>query len=107
MIYSRTPAKRKLDSACIFLDLTGGCPKRSEKCGRDIKNQRPAAQSPGLSAKQKRSNTRARAAMDKEMTKPPRAAFSGYQKFVIAVLAFLQFTIILDFMIISPLGAIV
>ena len=34
-----------------------------------------------------------------------RAAFSGYQKFVIAVLAFLQFTIILDFMIISPLGA--
>ena len=35
----------------------------------------------------------------------PRPAFSGYQKFVIAVLAFLQFTIILDFMIISPLGA--
>src|SRR3954471_9113168 len=35
----------------------------------------------------------------------PRLAFSGYQKFVIAVLAFLQFTIILDFMIISPLGA--
>jgi predicted MFS family arabinose efflux permease len=35
----------------------------------------------------------------------PRVAFSPYQKFVIAVLAFLQFTIILDFMIISPLGA--
>jgi len=34
------------------------------------------------------------------------AIFSRYQKFVIAVLAFLQFTIILDFMIISPLGAI-
>jgi predicted MFS family arabinose efflux permease len=33
--------------------------------------------------------------------------FTGYQKFVVAVLAFLQFTIILDFMIISPLGAIV
>ncbi len=33
-------------------------------------------------------------------------SFTGYQKFVIAVLAFLQFTIILDFMIISPLGAI-
>src|ERR1700722_19146634 len=32
--------------------------------------------------------------------------FSRYQKFVIAMLAFLQFTIILDFMIISPLGAI-
>src|SRR3984885_13334221 len=28
-----------------------------------------------------------------------------YQKFVVAVLAFLQFTIILDFMILSPLGA--
>src|ERR1700749_2442591 len=35
----------------------------------------------------------------------PRAAFSGYQKFVIAALAFMQFTLILDFMIISPLGA--
>jgi predicted MFS family arabinose efflux permease len=32
--------------------------------------------------------------------------FTGYQKFVIAVLAFLQFTVILDFMILSPLGAI-
>src|SRR5882672_4956001 len=35
----------------------------------------------------------------------PGAIFTRYQKFVIAVLAFLQFTIILDFMIISPLGA--
>ena len=34
-------------------------------------------------------------------------AFTGYQKFVVAMLAFLQFTIILDFMIISPLGAMV
>src|SRR5689334_5489626 len=33
-------------------------------------------------------------------------AFTGYQKFVVALLAFLQFTIILDFMILSPLGAI-
>jgi len=32
--------------------------------------------------------------------------FTGYQKFVVALLSFLQFTIILDFMIISPLGAI-
>ncbi len=32
--------------------------------------------------------------------------FTGYQKFVIALLSFSQFTIILDFMIISPLGAI-
>jgi predicted MFS family arabinose efflux permease len=32
--------------------------------------------------------------------------FSPYQKFVVAVLAFLQFTVILDFMILSPLGAI-
>src|SRR5882672_4132429 len=37
----------------------------------------------------------------------PRLAFTRYQKFVIAVLAFLQFSIILDFMIISPLGAMV
>ncbi|RZA17676.1 MAG: MFS transporter [Proteobacteria bacterium] len=34
------------------------------------------------------------------------AAFTGYQRFVLACLAFLQFTIILDFMILSPLGAI-
>ena len=32
--------------------------------------------------------------------------FTPYQKFVVAMLAFLQFTIILDFMIISPLGAL-
>jgi predicted MFS family arabinose efflux permease len=34
------------------------------------------------------------------------SVFTPYQKFVVAVLAFLQFTIILDFMIISPLGAL-
>jgi len=33
--------------------------------------------------------------------------FSSYQKFVVAVLAFLQFTIVLDFMLLAPLGAIV
>lgn len=42
---------------------------------------------------------------DATRTPAPLAAFSGYQKFVVAVLAFLQFTIILDFLIISPLGA--
>jgi len=36
----------------------------------------------------------------------PPPAFTSYQKFVVGMLAFLQFTIILDFMIISPLGAI-
>jgi predicted MFS family arabinose efflux permease len=36
-----------------------------------------------------------------------RLRFSGYQIFVVALLAFLQFCIILDFMIISPLGAII
>jgi predicted MFS family arabinose efflux permease len=36
-----------------------------------------------------------------------KPGFTRYQSFVVAVLAFLQFTIILDFMIISPLGAIV
>ena len=35
-----------------------------------------------------------------------RTPFSGYQKFVVAVLAFLQFTIVLDFMLLSPLGAL-
>jgi predicted MFS family arabinose efflux permease len=34
-------------------------------------------------------------------------AFSSYQKFVVAVLAFLQFTIVLDFMLLAPLGALV
>jgi predicted MFS family arabinose efflux permease len=38
---------------------------------------------------------------------PPRIKFSAYQKVVIGILGFLQFTVILDFMIISPLGAIV
>jgi predicted MFS family arabinose efflux permease len=33
--------------------------------------------------------------------------FSAYQKLVIALLAFLQFTLILDFMVLSPLGAII
>ena len=36
-----------------------------------------------------------------------RLKFSGYQKVVIAILGFMQFSVILDFMIISPLGAIV
>ena len=38
---------------------------------------------------------------------PARIHFSRYQKVVIGILGFLQFTVILDFMIISPLGAIV
>lgn len=37
----------------------------------------------------------------------PRTSFSRYQKVVLGILGFLQFTVILDFMIISPLGAIV
>jgi predicted MFS family arabinose efflux permease len=32
--------------------------------------------------------------------------FTPYQRLVIAILAFLQFTIVLDFLILSPLGAI-
>jgi predicted MFS family arabinose efflux permease len=31
--------------------------------------------------------------------------FSGYQMFIIALLAILQFTVVLDFMVLSPLGA--
>lgn len=37
---------------------------------------------------------------------PDLKAFTPYQKFVVGILAFLQFTIVLDFVIISPLGAI-
>src|SRR5215471_14945415 len=37
----------------------------------------------------------------------PPLKFSRYQRFVIALLAFLQFSIVLDFMIISPLGAVI
>ena len=35
-----------------------------------------------------------------------RSVFSKYEMFLIAILAFLQFTIILDFMVLSPLSAI-
>ncbi len=39
----------------------------------------------------------------------PAAAtgFSSYQKFLVALIAFLQFTTILDFLVLSPLGALV
>jgi len=39
--------------------------------------------------------------------KPAAPSFSGYQKLVVAMLALLQFSIILDFMIMAPLGAII
>ena len=35
------------------------------------------------------------------------SVFSGYQKSVVAMLAFLQFAVILDFMLMSPLGAVI
>jgi predicted MFS family arabinose efflux permease len=38
---------------------------------------------------------------------PAAASFSGYQKAVIGMLAFLQFAVILDFMLMSPLGAVI
>jgi predicted MFS family arabinose efflux permease len=43
------------------------------------------------------------------MTKPDAAAapFTPYQKTVVAMLAFLQFAVILDFMLMSPLGAVI
>src|SRR4029079_352574 len=34
-------------------------------------------------------------------------SFSGYQKVVVGMLAFLQFAVILDFMLMSPLGAVI
>ena len=33
--------------------------------------------------------------------------FSGYQKTVVGMLAFLQFAVILDFMLMAPLGALI
>jgi predicted MFS family arabinose efflux permease len=49
------------------------------------------------------------------MSSPPAAnaaegaptGLSGYQKLIVALVAFLQFTIILDFMVLSPLGALI
>jgi len=35
---------------------------------------------------------------------PKEKKFTGYQIFIIAILAFIQFTVILDFMVMSPLG---
>ena len=40
-------------------------------------------------------------------TSAPAASFSPYQKFVVGLLAFLQFAVILDFMIMAPLGALI
>lgn len=38
------------------------------------------------------------------MDKQQSLSFTGYQKFVIFILAITQFTVILDFMVMSPLG---
>jgi predicted MFS family arabinose efflux permease len=40
-------------------------------------------------------------------TATPAPPFSGYQKLVVGMLAFLQFAVILDFMLMSPLGALI
>ncbi len=40
------------------------------------------------------------------MKSPKEKIFTGYQVFMIAILAIIQFTVILDFMVLSPLGAI-
>jgi len=39
-------------------------------------------------------------------SQPSVTPLTSYEKFVVGILAFLQFTIILDFMILSPLGAV-
>ena len=36
--------------------------------------------------------------------KEEKKVFSRYQVFIIAILAILQFTVVLDFMVLSPLG---
>lgn len=35
-----------------------------------------------------------------------KSTFTGYEKFIISILTFIQFTVVLDFMVLSPLGAI-
>jgi predicted MFS family arabinose efflux permease len=45
-------------------------------------------------------------ALDKK-TDQATVPFTGYQKFVAGLLAFLQFAVILDFMVMSPLGAVI
>ncbi|MEJ1236759.1 MFS transporter [Chryseolinea sp. T2] len=42
--------------------------------------------------------------MKEQSTEPKPKVFTRYQVFVIAILAILQFTIVLDFMVLSPLG---
>lgn len=44
--------------------------------------------------------------MKEEIKEPKAKLFTGYQVFVIAILAILQFTLVLDFMVLSPLGPI-
>ena len=39
--------------------------------------------------------------------KAPKASFTSYQKVVVGILAFLQFCLILDFMVMSPLGVMI
>jgi len=46
------------------------------------------------------------AAVDEGTIRGMKYQFSRYQIFVVGILVFLQFTIILDFMILSPLGAV-
>src|ERR1041384_1476246 len=43
----------------------------------------------------------------KPITSTDAPAFSGYQKLVVGMLAFLQFAVIVDFMLMSPLGAVI
>jgi len=40
------------------------------------------------------------------MTESQPDTFTGYQNFIVTILAIVQFTVILDFMVLSPLGAI-
>jgi len=46
-------------------------------------------------------------ALDKKTTQAATVPFTGYQRFVAGLLAFLQFAVILDFMVMSPLGAVI
>src|SRR5215216_907183 len=44
--------------------------------------------------------------MEQVLREKKKETFSRYQLFIITIISFIQFTVILDFMVLSPLGAI-
>src|SRR4051812_26136904 len=68
--------------------------------------RRPSGAPSAIASSRKNFMTEPIPAAPTEVEAEPQRGFSRYQSFLIALLAFAQFTIILDFIIMSPLGAI-